>query len=156
MIEAVQLVVPPALEITALNILNAVQLELNVLGGNITGLANSGGQEARLIIQNWMKNRLSLSVNPYIPVVATTNGDTSWFLFASPSVGRPALEVTFLRGYEQPGLYMKTPNTQRVSGGVVPELGDFDDGAIMYKGMHVIGGTRLDPKATVASNGSGS
>lgn len=150
-IESVELVVPPALEITALNILNATQL-------TIDPNASAGTAQQVVTTQNWLRGRLRLSVNPYIPVIASTaNGATSWFLFANPNTGRPALEVGFLRGYEQPGLYQKAPNTVRVGGGAVdPMLGDFDTGEIRYKGMHIIGGTRLDPKATVASNGSGS
>ena len=130
-----------------MNILNALQLELNTAGGTT---------DSKLIAVNWMKQRVRLSVNHYIPVVATTNGDTSWFLFASPSVGRPALEMSFLRGYEQPGLYQKAPNTMRVGGAVDPILGDFDTNEIRYKGMHILGGTRMESKATVASNGTGS
>jgi hypothetical protein len=149
-VDTVELVVPPALEVTALNILNATQLWLNVN-------ANAGTAEQNLVAQNWMRNRVRLSVNPYIPIVASSsNGSTSWFLFANPSTSRPALEIGFLTGYETPGLYQKAPNTMRVGGGVDPVLGDFETGEIQYKGMHIIGGCRLDPKATVASNGSGS
>jgi hypothetical protein len=98
-----------------------------------------------------------LSVNPYISAIANSaNGNTSWFLFGNPDVGRPALEVGFLRGYETPGLYEKAPNTMRVGGAVDPMLGDFDTQERRYKGMLIIGGTRLDGRATVASNGSGS
>jgi len=150
LIDAVQLVVPPALEITALNILNAVQLWLNTN-------ASAGTAEQNLVTANWMRNRVTLSVNPYIPIVASSaNGNTSWFLFANPNNGRPALEMGFLVGYETPGIYQKAPNTMRVGGGLDATLGDFDTHAIRYKGMHILGGTRLDPKVTVGSNGSGS
>lgn len=146
-IEAVVLVVPPALEITARNILNATEIRVNEAGG----VANQ-----QLIAQNWMRNRVTLVVNPYIPVVASTaNGNTSWFLFAAPSNGRPALEVGFLAGFEEPGLFQKAPNTMRVGGGIEALYGDFDTNELRWKGVHVFGGTRLDPKATVASNGSG-
>lgn len=147
-IEMMELVVPPALEVTALNILNALQLELVEAGGT----ANQ-----KLIAANWMKNRLRLNVNYYIPSVASTaNGATSWFLIANPSVGRPALEVGFLRGHSEPEIFIKEPNQRRVGGGAVnPMDGDFDNDSIEYKLRHVLGGVRLDPKATVASNGSG-
>lgn len=149
-VDMVELVVPPALEITALNMLNAIQLW-------ITPNASAGTAMQNLVTQNWMRNRVRLSVNPYIPIVAASaNGSTSWFLFANPNTSRPALEIGFLAGYETPGLYQKAPNTLRVGGGVDPTLGDFDTNEIRYKGMMIIGGCRLDPKATVASNGSGS
>lgn len=148
-IDAMHLVVPPALEITALNILNALQMEVTESGGT---------SNQKLIAANWMKNRLTLSVDPYIPVVASTaNGDTTWAVFASPSNGRPALEVGFLRGHESPEIFIKAPNTQAAGSGSVDAMnGDFDTDSVTYKVRHVFGGTRMDPKMTVASNGSGS
>lgn len=148
-VESVELVVPPALEITAMNVVNALQIELTESGGT---------SNQKLIAANWMKNRVRVSVDPYIPLVASSaNGSTSWFLFANASTGRPALEVGFLRGHEEPQIFIKSPNAQRVGGGQVnPMDGDFDTDSIQYKVRHVLGGTRLDPKATVGSNGSGS
>ena len=146
-IEMVELVVPPALEITAQNILNALQIELTERGGT------SG---TKLVSQNWMKTRFRLNVDPYIPIIASTaNGNTSWFLFGNPDAGRPALEVGFLRGYEEPQVFMKQPNAVRVGGGA-PDTFDFDTDSREYKLRHILGGTRADPKMTAASNGSGS
>lgn len=144
-IETVEFVVPPALEITAQNILNALQLEL---------IESGGTTNQKMIVANWMRNRMRLSVDPYIPIVATTNGNTSWFLFANPGNGRPALEMGFLRGHEAPEIFIKAPNAQRVGGGQVnPMDGDFDTDSIQYKVRHVLGGTRMDPKMTVGSEG---
>jgi hypothetical protein len=153
MIDAVVLEVPPALEVVAQNILNATELWV---GGD--GQTGGGGTAAqRLIVANWMRRKMALVVNPYIPIVASSaNGSTTWFVHASPSVSRPAMEVGFLRGYETPAILQKTPNTQMMGGAPDMTLGDFDTGEIRYKGRHIIGGTRLDPKATFASNGSGS
>jgi len=155
-IEAVELVVPPALEITARNILNAVQIELNTSGGNITGLANSSGVEQRLITQNWMRSRVRLNVDPYIPLIATTNGNTSWMLVANPASGRPAAEIGYLRGHAEPEVFMKEPNARRVGGASSPMDGSFELDAIEYKVRHVFGGVLQDPKMAVASNGTGS
>lgn len=148
-IDTVELVVPPALEVTALNILNALQFELVESGGT----ANQ-----KLIAQNWMKSRVRLSVEPYIPIVASTaNGNTSWFLFGNPNNGRPAMELGFLIGHEEPEIFMKTPNQVPVGGGGEDAMnGDFESDAIEHKLRHVFGGTRMDPKMTVGSNGSGS
>ncbi len=147
-IDAVELVVPPALQVTAENILNALQLETVEQGGT----ANQ-----KLIAANWMKNRLRLNVDPYIPIVATTNGNTSWFLFANPDTGRPALEIGFLRGHEEPALYERAPNARRVGGGDVTE--SFEDDSIAWRVRHVFGGARLvntgGKKSTVASEGDG-
>lgn len=148
-IEALHLVVPPALEMTANNILNSTQLELN---------ENGGASNSTLITANWVRNRLTLHVDPYIPIVASSsNGSTSWFLFADPGSGRPAYEMGFLRGHEQPEIFVKSPNARRPGGGEVDIMaGDFDTDSIQYKIRHVFGGTALDPKMTVASDGSGS
>lgn len=148
-IEAVVLVIPPALEVIANNILNATEI--------LTGNFPTTGVNEQIRSVNWMKNRVSLQVNPQLNKIATTNGDTSWYLFAATGVGRPALEVGFLRGYEQPQIFMKQPNSIRVGGGTIdPMVGSFDDDTIDYKLRHVFGGTTIDPKMSVASNGSGS
>lgn len=143
------LVVPPALEIVARNLLNALQIEARTAGG--------GTEAQRIIAQNWMQNRLTLIVDYYIPIVAQNNGHTSWFLFADPNDGRGALEFGRLRGHTEPEVFMKASNAIRVgAGGLVdPMAGDFDTDNIEYKVRHVFGGTRLDHRYAVASNGSG-
>lgn len=157
-VNAVRLVVPPALKVTAMNILNAQQIWVTQTGGggnpvNVT--TGAGGQQ--LIAANWMSQAVELDVNPFIPVVATTNGNTSWFLFADANQGRPALEIGFLRGHESPEMFMKAPDAIRLGGGsVTPQDGDFQTDAIVYKVRHILGGTRLDVKMSIASNGSGS
>lgn len=151
-VDAVTLVVPPALRVTAQNIIEGTILDLNEAGGT----ANQ-----RLRAPNWMRNAMNLVVDPYIPVVASSNGATSWFLFADPSSGRAALETGPLIGHEEPELWVKTSNAERVGGGTVgPDSGDFEHDSIRYRVRDVFGGARLlnthGYKATVASNGSGS
>lgn len=158
MLDLVTLVVPPALEVTARNILNATSIESTTLnaGGQPPNPATAG--EQRLIIQNWMRNRLTLVVDPYIPMTATTaNGNTTWFLFANPNTGREVIRIAFLRGHEEPEIWMKEPNARRVGGGTVdPMDGDFDTDSIQYRVRHVLGVVNIDPKGAVSSNGSGS
>lgn len=153
LVDMVTLVVPPALEMTARAIINATQIE-------VTGLPalGVGGTGATATTGNWLANRLVLDVNPYIPLLATTaNGTTSWFLFANPSNGRPALEMDFLRGHESPELFQKAPNALRLGGGAAdPMDGSYEIDAVEYKVRHVFGGGIIDPKMTVASNGTGS
>ncbi len=147
--EMVVLVVPPALEVVANNIINATI-------ARISAGAQGGATGVELEVANWMSRRVKVVVNPYIPVIDTSaNKNKGWYLFADPGVGRPAIEMGFLRGMEGPQLFQKAANTQRIGGGVDPMLGDFDTNEIRYKGMEVLGGTLLDPKASVASNGSG-
>jgi len=148
MVEAIYLVVPPSLEVTARNILNAIQVWQNEAGGTTN---------QRLIGDNWIGSALrGPIIDPYIPIVASdSNGTTSWFLFAAPDVGRPALEVGLLSGFGEPQLYQKLSNTMRVGGGTDQMAGEFLTMSQQYKGVMAFGGTRLDPKATVASDGSG-
>jgi hypothetical protein len=149
-IGGVVLLVPPALEVPALNILNSTELWIQGdLGG---GTANQ-----QVHTGNWMRDRTKLAVDYYLPVVSSTaNGMTSWYLFASPEQGRPAVEMGFLRGHENPETFVKLADSQLLGGGVTdPSEGDFDTDTIQYKIRHVFGGTRLDPKMAVASNGSG-
>lgn len=147
-IDMVTLVVPPALEVVANNIINATLIRATSTGGTAT-------QE--LEVANWMSRRLRVVVNPYLPIFATTaNGNTTWVLVGNPSGGdRPAVRLAFLQGHEEPEIFVKTPNAQRVGGGGEDAMnGDFDTDSIDYKVRHVLGGSIIDPKFAVASNGS--
>lgn len=148
-VEGVVLLVPPALEVPALNIVNATEIHAASGGGDGTG-------NDQLRVANWMRNRVRVEVNPWLPIINTTSGNTAWYLFADPSVGRPAMEIGFLIGHETPELWVKSPNAMRVSGGpVAPEEGDFEHDSIEYRVRHVLGGTLMDPKSAVASTGLG-
>jgi hypothetical protein len=153
--DTVHLVVAPGNRTTAMEIMGAQQLIIGLVGQGLNAAART---EDRLVTNNWMKLGLELHVNSYIPHVATAaNGDSSWFLFADPNISRPAGEIGFLSGHRDPEIWMRLPNAVRVGGGNVGPLeGDFDDDSLQYRIRHVLGGSMLDPKATVASNGSGS
>jgi hypothetical protein len=104
---------------------------------------------------NFVAELFEIVYNPWIPLVASTaNGNTSWFLFKSPSVGNPAMELGFLRGYDTPILYKRAANAIRIGGGE-DSTGDFDLGATDYKGLMVYGGRMVEVTSAVASNGSG-
>lgn len=149
-VDAVTLVVPPALEVPAMNILNATEILAATGGGD--GVSND-----QLRAANWMRNRVSLLVNPWLPIIDTTSGSTAWYLFASPSAGRPAMEVGKLIGHEAPELFQKSPNATRVGGGLIDATdGDFDSDSVEWKVRHVLGGTLMDPKSAIASTGTGS
>lgn len=151
-VEAAMLVIPTGLEITAQNILNATEFEMDASG--FGGFGGSGNGRFKAV--NWLRNRVRVVVNPYLSIINETNGATAWYLFAEPNNGRPALQMGFLQGHEQPETFIKDPNARRVGGGAVnPEEGDFDTDSIEYKIRHVLGGTRVDPKSTVASTGTG-
>jgi hypothetical protein len=142
MVESAVLVVPPALEVTARNLMNSTV---------VVPVSTSGGP----VYNNWITQGLSLAVDPYLPVITTTGtiGATEWFLFASPAVARPAIEVSFLSGYEQPVLYQKVANTARVGGGIDQTAGDFSTMSQEWKSLIAFGGSLLDPKSAVGSFG---
>lgn len=145
-VEEAILVTGPGLRVTAQNIMNQISVDVVEVGG-------TANQTVR--VDNWIKGNLTHVIDPYIPIVNTTSGSTCWALFASPSVGRPALEIGFLAGFAEPQLYQKLANTIRIGGGVDQGAGDWDTMSQSYKGVLAFGGTRLDPKCTVASQGDG-
>lgn len=148
LVEGVTLVYPPALHVTVMNLMNQLSVDVTTEGG-------VSGQTVR--VNNWIVRNLNAVMNPYIPIVCSSaNGSTSWALFANPGTGRPAGEVGFLAGYDQPALFQKAGNAMRVGGGIDQMAGDFATMEQHYKGIIGLGGTTLDPKAAVASNGSNS
>lgn len=143
--EGIRLVHGPGLRVTVQNLLNQLTVDVVEVGG----VSNR-----TLRVNNWIVQGLTAIEDPYIPLVATTNGDTSWLLTADPNSGRPAARVRFLTGFEEPQLYMKAPNTMRVGGGLDEGVGDFQSMATEYKGLVAFGGNTIEPKALVGSNGS--
>lgn len=143
------LVVGTALETTARRILDTTEFRVTDADGNV-----------RIVSGNAVSRNLRLIVDPYIGSIATSNAATTWFVFADPNQGRAALEFDRLTGHEQPEIWVRTPDAQRIGGGTVgPDSGSFDTDSIDYRVRHVIGASRRvntgGRKATVGSNGSG-
>lgn len=169
-VEAMTLVVPPSLKTVAMNILNTDYVWMSDQGGTqqINGANLSATIAQQLHAMNWAKNIVRLAVNYYLPIVDTTSGKTGWYLFSNPENGRPALEFGQLRGHVGPELFMKLPNSVAIGEGAMgpgpgsipgttnssPMDGDFDTDAVHYKVREVFGGTQIDPKMAVFSNGS--
>lgn len=147
LVEGAVLIYPPALHVTVQNLMNQLTVDMTSLGG-------VSGQTIR--VNNWLVRNLEAVMDPYIPVVATTNGATSWILASRPDSGRPIAEMGFLAGYEEPQLFRKAPNAVRVGGGVDEQHGDFESMSHHYKGVVAFGGVAMEPKAAVASSGAGS
>lgn len=141
-VRAVELVVGPGLALKAEEILNTSQYRVVDASGNV-----------RVISGNGVGANLRVSVNFWIPSVATTaNADTSWWVFATPTGPRPAMEFGRLRGFEAPALFEKVPDMRRIGGGEEPF--SFDTEAQEKKIKHVYGGAFVDPKMTVGSDGT--
>ncbi|QAY69993.1 Mu-like prophage major head subunit gpT family protein [Xylanimonas protaetiae] len=145
------LMVPPALQITALEILNAVEIEVSA---DSTAAAPRGAKTVRA--SNYLKAMVTLVVNPWLTVIdKSANAGSTWYLLPDPSGPRPAVAVGFLRGHETPDLRVKADTGQRIGGGAIsPEDGSFDDDSIEYRVRHVTGSTTVDPLGAYASNGS--
>jgi hypothetical protein len=144
------LVVPPSLKLTAMQIVNALQIRAQNAGG-----ADVAGT-VQLDTVNLFQN-LKIAVEPYISriITAGTVGRTSWFLAADPAQSeRPAVELGFLQGHEEPQIAMKSPNAVMVGGGDVNAFGgDFDTDSIEFRVRHIVGGTLMDPRMMVGSFG---
>lgn len=150
------LVVGPSLKTTADALVNAQQADISV-GGGTTNTQGFPSQRLR-VATNYVVRNMQVIEDKYMPIVCTTSGiqNTMWFLFYAPSgQNRPALELGFLKGFEEPQLFSKVPNTMRVGGGLVPEMGDFYSMDQEWKGVLVMGGTQIDGRSTVASTGAG-
>jgi len=135
------LVVPPALEMTARQILtSATKMWVESAGGAATPYPTTN-------VVSQMG--LQLIVDPYLPVIDTTgSGATGWYLFADPK-DIAALEVARLRGHERPEICMKASDKVKVGGGLLsPFEGDFATDNVFYRVRHVFGGTTLDFRAT--------
>lgn len=173
-IEAAVLVYPPALKVTAENILNARELYVNSEGGNVslygTGATQTAYNSVRMVVANWAANFAKGALNYYLPVVNTSSSaQTAWYIFAAPGMGRPAMQQSFLRGREAPQLFMRLPNQVAVGegrmgpgAGVMPGMGntnpmegDYETDGVDYKIRHFLGGVLLDPVCGVASTGLG-
>ena len=136
------------------NLMHMLEVYLTTEGGN-AGTA----QPAQFVrTTNWLTQNMDMVMDPYIPIVVTTvAAKNSWAIFVDPaSQERPAIEIGFLQGFETPQLFSKVPNTQRMGGGVDPTMGDFFSQNQDIKIVGVMGGTQIDGRTTVGSNGSGS
>lgn len=177
-IEAAVIVFGPSIKVPVMNALNATELWLNMEGGNIATYGATVNPAAnftaatsgiRMKAANWAKDFARPALNYFLPVVDTTYGATSWYVFAAPSTGRPAMQLSFLRGRERPEMFMRASNQIAIGEGRMgpgagsmvgssqtnPMEGDYETDAIDYKCRYFLGGTLLDPVLGMASNGSG-
>jgi len=135
-IRGMHLVVPTTLEFTARQILTSAtkQWVESAGGGPIPYPTNN------IIAQVGIK----LHIDPLINVIDTSQNTRSWYLFADPSQGK-AMQMDFLRGYEDPEICMKASDKVTTAGAMIsPFAGDFATDNIFYRVRDVHGGTRLD------------
>jgi len=139
------LVVPPALEMTARQILTSAQkmwLDYTTRAG---GPINYAMPTTNVIAQYG----LQLIVDPYLAIhFNAAEGATHWFLFSDPK-DIAALEFAHLSGHERPEICMKASNKVTIGGGAIgPMSGDFATDNVFYRVRLIFGGTSLDWRAT--------
>jgi len=140
------LVVPPALEMTARQILTST----SKMWIDYTTRAAAPQQYAFPTNNVVSQMGLTLVVDPYLPIMDTTYGNTAWYLFADPS-DIAAVEVAHLTGHERPEICMKASDKVSVGGGAIgPMSGDFATDNVFYRVRLVFGGVTLDWRATYA------
>ena len=140
------LVVPPALEMTARQILTSAT-KMWIQGATDLAAAPSVPYPMNNVVSQM---GLELIVEPWLPVCDATNGNTAWYLFADPN-DIAALEAGYLRGHERPEICMKASDKVTIGGGSIgPMSGDFATDNVFYRVRHCFGICELDWRATYA------
>lgn len=136
------LVVPPLLEFTARAILtSASKMWVDVQGG--AGASIVPYPTTNVVPQMG----LELVVDPYLPVVDTTNPN-GWYLFSDPK-DIAALAYGYLQGHDRPEICMKASDKVNIGGGEISPLeGDFDSDNVKYRVRLTFGTAKLDWRAT--------
>ena len=137
------LVVPPALELTARQILTSTEKRYT------GGAAGTSWPTTNVLPQYG----LQLIVDPYLPAAAAFNAtaasaNTQWYLFADPKE-IAAIELAHMSGHERPEICMKASDKVSVGGGAIgPLTGDFATDNVFYRVRLVFGGARMDWRGT--------
>ena len=140
---------------TAKNLANSLDIMTTAQGG-VPGTSTSNLINQLIRVKNWAMENLTLIYDPYLTLVATNNPH-SWFLVCDPkSQERPGVEWGALTGFKEPQLFSEIPTTQRMGGGPDVTMGNFWSNNQNLKIMGVMGGSPIDGRSWVGSNGSGS
>lgn len=133
-----QLVVGPALEFTAQQILASTQIQKADGSGGFTYAPNP------------LAGKVDLVVNE-------KQVGTSWIVMPAPGTTiRAPFWFANLLGYEAPDFRQKADGGRSMSGGdVVVNAGSFDDDTIWYRGRHIMGAAFGDPILTYGSDNTG-
>jgi len=137
------LVVPPALEMTARQILtSAVKQWVDRADPGVTTIAYP-------MTNTIAQYGLQLIVDPYLAIYANAaEQNTQWYLFADPK-DVAALEFAHLKGHERPEICMKASDKVTIGGGAIgPMSGDFATDNVFYRVRLIFGGCLLDWRAT--------
>lgn len=92
----------------------------------------------------------------WVNIAASAN--TTWFLVAGSSgtIGRPSLVTGFLRQYQNPQLFISSPNALTPAGGLANWAdGSFLNDSIEFKARHFAGAKLVYNEGIIASDGTG-
>ena len=140
------LIVPPALEMTAKQILASPN---KMWVDHVTRAADSGATFFPMPTTNVIPQMsIDLIIDPYLPILDATSGSVGWYLFSDPT-NLAALEVAHLEGHERPEICMKASNKVSMGGGPIsPMEGDFETDNVFYRVRICFGVTALDWRGT--------
>ncbi len=133
------LAVPPGLEMTARQILtSATKMWTESAGGAAWPYPTTN------VIAQY---GLQLIIDPYLPIIDTTDGATGWYLISDPS-DIALVAYGYLSGHERPEICMKSSDKVTVGGGAItPFSGDFVSDNVFYRVRQCFGTVRLDWRA---------
>jgi hypothetical protein len=142
----VRLVVPPALQVTAMNIMNAT--EIRVAPGSAT--------TDQAVATNWVGNQVAeVVVNPWLPIVDTSAQEHHLVPVRRPGCRPPGDGDGVPAWPRDPGAVhegpQRDPRRRRVVGA---EDGSFETDGVDYKVRHVFGGALMEPKALSDESGA--
>ncbi|MBU0598730.1 hypothetical protein KKF61_07160 [Patescibacteria group bacterium] len=142
------LVVPPALELTARQILTSSS-KMWLTGATDFAALPSVSYPTTNVVANY---GLELVIDPYITVLGVAGGTPlsavgSWYLFSDPNE-LAAIECAHLSGHENPEIVMKASDKVSIGGGAMnPMSGDFATDNVFYRVRDVFGGITEDWRA---------
>lgn len=139
------LIVPPALEMLARQIVNISALEVTDANGTYDIASPING--------------VTVVVNPWLPVVdQSTTVDTTWYLAPLRAEGiRPSVLLSKIRGRGNPELRIATQGGAYLGGGAVPGLeGSFETDDIQFRVKHYVGAAAIATETMAVSKGDSS
>lgn len=150
-IRGLHLVVPPALEDAAWQIVTSTAMQY--VAAPIEDAASIVTPYPTL---NPIPRRgIQVHVNEWLPQIDVSGDhDTTWYLFSDPA-RYAAIGYGYLVGHETPEVCMKASNKVTLQGGPIsPFAGDFDTDDIFYRVRVVVGGCQMiEPRAAYAQVG---
>jgi hypothetical protein len=138
------LVVPPALERLARQIIGITSLQVTDVNGTYDIASPISG--------------VTVVVNPWLGIVGSgyADVDTTWYLVPINSNGiRPAILLSKIRGRGNPELRIATQGGAYLGGGPVPGLeGSFETDDIQFRVKHYVGAAAIATETMAVSKGT--